>query len=88
MTTDGYTFTISSAVKNYTLKYTVYYNANGGTSTPSSQTVTAGNSVTLASAISKSQTNTTAALTHTFNTNGGNTPSPTTKTTTKTTYSN
>ena len=36
------------------VKYTLTYNANGGTSTPSSQTATSGSSITLAGAITRS----------------------------------
>lgn len=51
--------------------YTVSYNANGGTSTPSSQSVNGGNSITLASAIKKNNTDSTGTITISYDANGG-----------------
>lgn len=68
-------------------KYQVSYNANGGTSTPSTQVKTYGVTLTLAAAISKTATKSTSTVTYTttFNatTNGG--ASNSSKTNTKTT---
>jgi hypothetical protein len=52
--------------------YTISYNANGGSSTPSSQTKTYGTNLTIASAISHSNT-TQNGYTVTFNANNGST---------------
>jgi hypothetical protein len=64
--------------------YTVSYNANGGSSTPSNQTKTYGSNLTLASAISRNST-TANGYTVNFNANGGSV-SPTSKTATDTTF--
>ena len=72
--------------------WTVSYNANGGTSTPSSQTVYQGEACTLASKISRNNSSSTSNVTITvgYNANGGSsTPSNSTGTavnTTTTTY--
>lgn len=63
--------------------YTVSYNANGGSSTPSNQTKTYGSNLTLASAISRNST-TANGYTVNFNANGGSV-SPTSKVATDTT---
>lgn len=75
---------------NYTLyavwklkTYTISYAANGGSSTPNSQTKTHGVNLTIASAISRANS-TANGYTVTFNANGGSV-SPTTKTATDTT---
>lgn len=52
-------------------KYTISYNANGGSSTPSSQTKYAGQNIYLASAISKTSTKTTTITTFTTSFNVG-----------------
>lgn len=51
--------------------YTVAYNANGGTSTPSTQTAKYGSAVTLASAIKRNNTDANVTITVTYNANGG-----------------
>lgn len=66
--TNGGTVTLYAQWTGVT--YTVSYNANGGTSTPSSQSAVYPNTVTLRSAISKSST-TTTGYTVTYNANGG-----------------
>ncbi len=66
--TNGGTVTLYAQWTGVT--YTVSYNANGGTSTPTSQSVVYPSSVTLASAISKSNTSE-AGYTVTYNANGG-----------------
>lgn len=53
-----------------TKKYTISYAANGGSSTPSSQTKTHGTNITIASAISRSNS-TATGYSVTFNANGG-----------------
>ena len=72
-TISGNTVTVSNVTSNQTInltceqitvtQYTVTYNANGGSSTPTKQTVNAGSSVTLASAISR---NADSSYTYTF----------------------
>ena len=62
--------------------YTVKYAANGGSSTPASQTKTHGRALTLSGAISR--TSSSVTYTVTFDANGG-TVSPTSRTATKTT---
>ena len=52
-------------------EYTVSYNANGGTTTPSSQTVIEGNSITLASAIKHNNTKTSTQISVQYLANGG-----------------
>lgn len=52
-------------------RHTVSYNANGGTSTPGSQTGYDGQSITLSSAISKSNSNSNVTITVGYNANGG-----------------
>lgn len=66
--------------------YTVSYNANGGSSTPSSQTKYEGEALTLRAAISKASTVTpvTTTYTTTFNVNGGATSTPSALTNKKT----
>ena len=64
--------------------YYMTYSGNGGTPSKTGEWQRAGYTVTLPTATRANSTGT-SALTHTFNTNGGNTPSPSTKTTTKTT---
>ena len=66
----GASYTVNSDINLYAKwtatpiqKYTVTYNANGGNSTPSSQQVNTGSSVTLASAISR---NADSSYTYTF----------------------
>lgn len=54
-----------------TNSYTVAYNANGGSSTPSTQTGKYNTAITLASAISKANTNTNVTITVSYNANGG-----------------
>lgn len=54
-----------------TNSYTVSYNANGGSSTPSTQTAKYNTSVTLASAISKANTDSNVTITITYNANNG-----------------
>lgn len=61
------TFTISIPI----VRHTVSYNANGGTSTPSSQTVNAGTAINLASAISKNNTESSGTITVSYDANGG-----------------
>lgn len=86
--TANYSVEIYSAWNNYT----VSYNANGGSSTPASQSCTHGNSVTLANAISRNNGVSTAneTITVSYNANGGSsTPGNTTGSavnTTTTTY--
>ncbi len=72
--------TMTAAAKS---TYQITYNANSGTSTPSTQTKTWGTNLTLANAISRNNT-TANGYTVTFNANGGSV-SPTTKTATDTT---
>ena len=62
--------------------YTVAYNANGGSSTPSTQSTTYPNSVTLANAISRNSTSSTSngTITISYNVNGGNSTAPTAST--------
>lgn len=66
--------------------YTVAYNANGGSSTPSSQTKYHGEALTLAAAISKTSTKTTTTTTYTttFNATANGGASNSTKNNTKT----
>ena len=54
-----------------TKSYTVAYNANGGSSTPSTQTAKYNTSVTLASAISKANSDSNVTITITYNANNG-----------------
>lgn len=54
-----------------TKSYTVAYNANGGTSTPTIQTAKYKTAVTLASAIKKNNTDANVTITVTYNANGG-----------------
>lgn len=68
--------------------FTVSYNANGGTSTPSSQSCTSGSSITLAGAISRNNATSTSneTITISYNANGGSsTPGNTTGTAVNTT---
>lgn len=51
--------------------YSIKYNANGGSSTPTGQYVVCNTSATLANAISRSNTSTSGTRTVTFNANGG-----------------
>lgn len=74
-----YNFTIPMSYSTYTISYS----ANGGSSTPSSQTKTYGTNLTIASAISHANS-TANGYTVTFNANGGSV-SPSTKTATDTT---
>lgn len=62
--------------------YTVSYNANGGSSTPSAQNVTIGGSITLAAAISRSNSGNSNSFTVAYNANSG-TSTPSTQTSTK-----
>ena len=73
--------------------YSVAYNANGGSSTPSTQNAVYPNSVTLASAIKRNNGTSTSngTITISYNVNGGNSTAPTASTgtytnTTTTTY--
>lgn len=82
--------TANFAVNLYTAwnVYSVGYNANGGTSTPSSVNVTHGNSTTLTSAISRnnSSSNSNVTISVGYNANGGSsTPSNSTGTAVNTT---
>lgn len=52
-------------------EYTVSYNANGGNSTPDPQVVVEGQSATLASAITRSNTQAAGKINVSYNTNGG-----------------
>lgn len=61
---------VSTTIKVARPTSTISYNANGGTSTPSSQVVTTGSTIQLPSAISHSNT-TDTGYTITFNPNGG-----------------
>jgi uncharacterized repeat protein (TIGR02543 family) len=54
-----------------TRSYNVAYNANGGTSTPTTQTAKYKAAVTLASAIKKNNTDANVTITVTYNANGG-----------------
>lgn len=54
-----------------TRSYTVAYNANGGSSTPATQTAKYKTSVTLASAISKANTDANVTITISYNANNG-----------------
>lgn len=58
--------------------YTVSYNANGGSSTPSAASTSYPNSVTLASAISRNNSTSTknGTITISYNVNGGNSTAP------------
>ena len=72
----SYTGTIGNSTTTVVLpfttnSYTVSYNANGGSSTPSTQTAKYNTSVTLASAISKANTNSNVTITITYNANNG-----------------
>lgn len=62
--------------------YTVSYNANGGSSTPSSKSVTYPNSTTLSSAIARNNGTSTSngTITVSYNVNGGNSTAPTAST--------
>lgn len=60
-------------------QYDITYAANGGSSTPSGQTLDYNGSITLASGISRSNS-TADGYTVTYNSNGGNTPSSTSQT--------
>lgn len=77
------TLTFSFDIPMSYTTYTVSYNANGGSSTPSAQTKTYGTNLTLASAISRNST-TANGYTVSFNANGGSV-SPTSKTAVNTT---
>lgn len=78
---------------NYTLyavwqinKYTIAYNANGGSSTPASGSYNYNSTQTLASAISKANTDSNITITITYNANGGSSaPSASTGTAVNTT---
>lgn len=80
---NGWTdYTPSHSGNNITLyaiwkanSYTVAYNANGGSSTPTTSSASYPNSVTLASAISRNNgtSTSTGTITITYNTNGGST---------------
>ena len=72
----SYTGTIGNSTTSVVLpfttnSYTVAYNANGGSSTPSTQTAKYNTSVTLASAISKANTDSNVTITVSYNANGG-----------------
>lgn len=72
----SYTGTIGSSTTSVSLpfttnSYTVSYNANGGTSTPSTQTGKYNTAITLASAISKANTDSNVTITVSYNANGG-----------------
>lgn len=71
----SYTGTITGATSvslPYTKNsYTVSYNANGGTSTPSTQTAKYQASVTLASAIARNNSDSNVTITVSYNANGG-----------------
>ena len=54
-----------------TNSYTVAYNANGGSSTPSTQTAKYNTAITLASAISRANTDASVTITVTYDANGG-----------------
>lgn len=75
-------WTMSTAGGHYTLPKVVYYNANGGGSTPATQ-YSAGSAITLAAAISKSSSVSTTNFNISYNANGGNS-TPSTQTGTKT----
>lgn len=65
------TSTINAQFAIVTRSYNVAYNANGGTSTPSTQSGKYKASVTLASAIKKNNTDANVTITVTYNANGG-----------------
>jgi uncharacterized repeat protein (TIGR02543 family) len=77
----------ASAVLPYTTNsYTVAYNANGGSSTPTTQTAKYNTAVTLASAISRANSDSNVIITITYNANGGSSaPSASTGTAVNTT---
>lgn len=84
--TISWTFTTANySVEIYTAwdTYTISYNANGGSSTPSAQTKTYGTNLTIANSISRANS-TANGYTVTFNANEGSV-SPTSKTATDTT---
>ena len=90
-THDGNSITLYAVWKGKT--YEVAYNANGGSSTPTSQSVVYPNSCTLSDAISRSNGTSTSngTITISYNVNGGNSTAPTASTgtyvnTTTTTY--
>lgn len=76
----GNTVTLYAVWKGNT--YTISYNANGGSSTPSSSSVVYPNSVTLASAIARnnSSSTSTGTITISYNVNGGSSTAPTAST--------
>jgi uncharacterized repeat protein (TIGR02543 family) len=65
------TSTVNALFAIVTRSYTVAYNANGGTSTPTTQTAKYKAAVTLASAIAKNNTDANVTITVTYNANGG-----------------
>lgn len=66
------TATATGSVSFTTLyQYIVSYNANGGTSAPAAVTVEEGNSMTLASAITRNNSTASGTLTVSYNANGG-----------------
>lgn len=70
----GSGYTPSSNITLYahwTPRYTVSYNANGGNSTPTSTTVDSGTTIYLASAISRSNTDSTGTVYLYYDANGG-----------------
>lgn len=77
-----YNFTIPMTYSTYTISY----NANGGSSTPSSQTKTYGTNLTIASAINHANS-TANGYTVTFNANNGSTTKTSQTATDTTTYS-
>lgn len=95
----GYTYTGSSSYSGTlngagasvaptftTNSYNVAYNANGGSSTPTTQTAKYNTAVTLASAISRANSDSNVTITVTYNANGGSSaPSASTGTAVNTT---
>lgn len=67
------TFTSANNVAKEPDTYYIYYNANGGSSTPGTQTCKQGNSITLAAGIARNNTSSTSSgtITISYNANGG-----------------